>query len=75
MASWQAQAVKQFRFACRPAVIASERFVRGSSTSEANLNYHTLTRDFLDSLCDRTTDPVYCAARAAQGEPSGQRPE
>ncbi len=38
-------------------------YSRGSVERESDLGYHTLLRDFLDSLCDRTADPVYCGAR------------
>ena len=38
-------------------------YSRGSVTHESDLGYHTLLRDFLDSLCNRTDDPVYCGAR------------
>jgi hypothetical protein len=38
-------------------------YSRGSARSESSLGYHTLTRDFLDSLCDRLRDdPVFCVA-------------
>ena len=39
-------------------------YSRGSATSESSLAYHRLTRDFLDSLCDRLRDEVYCGAEA-----------
>lgn len=39
-------------------------YSRGTSSNEATLSYHTLTRDFLDSLCDRLGDSVYCDAEA-----------
>jgi hypothetical protein len=32
---------------------------------EANLNYHTLNRDFARNLCKGTTDPAYCQASDA----------
>jgi hypothetical protein len=35
-------------------------YSRGSSTHESDLNYHVLLRDFLTSMCDRTSIPVYC---------------
>jgi hypothetical protein len=35
-------------------------YARGSSTSESDLHYHGVLRDFLQSLCDRTAEPVYC---------------
>ncbi len=38
-------------------------YSRGSVTHESDLGYHTLLRDFLDSLCNRTDSPVYCGAR------------
>ena len=31
---------------------------------ESDLGYHTLLRDFLASLCDRTAQPVYCDAES-----------
>jgi D-glucuronyl C5-epimerase C-terminus len=37
-------------------------YSRGSSTHESDLNYHTVLRDFLESLCNRTADPVFCGA-------------
>ena len=37
-------------------------YSRGSVEHESSLGYHTLLRDFLESLCDRTADPVYCGA-------------
>jgi hypothetical protein len=37
-------------------------YSRGTSTHESDLNYHTLLRDFLESLCNRTADPVFCGA-------------
>jgi hypothetical protein len=37
-------------------------YSRGSSTHESDLNYHTLLRDFLESLCNRTQDPAFCGA-------------
>jgi hypothetical protein len=39
-------------------------YSRGRVAYESSLSYHTLTRDFLDSLCDRTQAPVYCDALA-----------
>jgi hypothetical protein len=38
-------------------------YSRGSVTHESDLGYHTLLRDFLDSLCNRTDDAVFCGAR------------
>ena len=37
-------------------------YSRGAITRESDLSYHTLLRDFLVSLCDRTGTPVYCDA-------------
>jgi hypothetical protein len=37
-------------------------YSRGAITRESDLSYHTLLRDFLTSLCDRTSLPVYCDA-------------
>jgi hypothetical protein len=37
-------------------------YSRGSVTHESDLNYHVLLRDFLESLCNRTQDPVFCDA-------------
>jgi hypothetical protein len=37
-------------------------YSRGAITRESDLSYHTLLRDFLTSLCDRTSEPVYCNA-------------
>jgi hypothetical protein len=37
-------------------------YSRGGITEESNLNYHTLLRDFLANLCDRTLTDVYCTA-------------
>ena len=37
-------------------------YSRGSVTRESDLGYHTLLRDFLESLCNRTDAPVYCDA-------------
>jgi hypothetical protein len=33
----------------------------GSSKPESDLGYHTLLRDFLNSLCVRTNTPLYCS--------------
>jgi hypothetical protein len=38
-------------------------YSRGSSRREASLHYHELTRDFLQSLCDRLVGDAYCPAR------------
>ena len=35
-------------------------YSRGSITRESDLSYHTLLRDFLTNLCDRTAAPEYC---------------
>jgi hypothetical protein len=35
----------------------------GSVERESDLGYHTLLRDFLTSLCNRTDELVYCGAR------------
>jgi hypothetical protein len=37
-------------------------YSRGAITRESDLSYHTLLRDFLTNLCDRTEEPVYCDA-------------
>jgi hypothetical protein len=37
-------------------------YSRGAITRESNLSYHTLLRDFLTNLCDRTQAEEYCAA-------------
>jgi hypothetical protein len=37
-------------------------YSRDAITRESDLHYHTLLRDFLVSLCDRTGEPVYCTA-------------
>jgi hypothetical protein len=39
-------------------------YSRGTSKPESDLGYHTLVRDFLDSLCTRTAAPEYCSAAA-----------
>ena len=39
-------------------------YSRGAITRESDLHYHTLLRDFLASLCDRTAEPVYCTAES-----------
>jgi hypothetical protein len=37
-------------------------YSRGAITRESDLSYHTLLRDFLTNLCDRTQTDVYCEA-------------
>jgi hypothetical protein len=37
-------------------------YSRGTVTHESDLGYHTLLRDFLESLCNRTQSAVYCGA-------------
>jgi hypothetical protein len=37
-------------------------YSRGSVKRESGLGYHTLLRDFLNSLCDRTGSETYCGA-------------
>ena len=37
-------------------------YSRGTVTHESDLGYHTLLRDFLESLCNRTDSTVYCGA-------------
>ena len=37
-------------------------YSRGAITRESDLSYHTLLRDFLTGLCDRTGAAVYCGA-------------
>jgi hypothetical protein len=37
-------------------------YSRGTVTHESDLGYHTLLRDFLESLCNRTQSAVYCDA-------------
>ena len=39
-------------------------YSRGAITRESDLGYHTLLRDFLAGLCDRTGADVYCGAEA-----------
>jgi hypothetical protein len=39
-------------------------YSRDAITRESDLHYHTLLRDFLTSLCDRTAEPVYCTAES-----------
>lgn len=38
-------------------------YSRVARTRESDLSYHKLLRDFLDSLCQRTSTPVYCETR------------
>jgi hypothetical protein len=38
-------------------------YSRGSVTHESDLGYHTLLRDFLENLCERTDEPVFCGAQ------------
>ena len=40
-------------------------YSRGSVKRESDLGYHTLLRDFLESLCNRTEDAVHCGAEAS----------
>jgi hypothetical protein len=35
-------------------------YSRGSVTHESDLGYHTLLRDFLENLCNRTAEPAFC---------------
>ena len=37
-------------------------YSRGTVTHESDLGYHTLLRDFLTSLCNRTKIATYCGA-------------
>jgi D-glucuronyl C5-epimerase C-terminus len=39
-------------------------YSRGAITRESDLSYHTLLRDFLTNLCDRTEAAPYCDAEA-----------
>jgi hypothetical protein len=39
-------------------------YSRGTGKPESDLGYHTLLRDFLNSLCLRTQAPEYCSAAA-----------
>ena len=50
-------------------------YSRGSASSESNLGYHTLTRDFLDSLCDRLKSEPYCSTETAFTAYLSQPPE
>jgi hypothetical protein len=38
-------------------------YSRGTVKRESDLGYHTLLRDFLTSLCNRTAEVTYCGAR------------
>jgi len=38
-------------------------YSRGTVTHESDLGYHTLLRDFLESLCNRTQAETYCGAQ------------
>ena len=37
-------------------------YSRGDVTHESDLSYHKLLRDFMNGLCDRTQDAVFCGA-------------
>ncbi len=39
-------------------------YSRGAIERESDLGYHTLLRDFLSGLCDRTARTVYCGAES-----------
>jgi hypothetical protein len=39
-------------------------YSRDAITRESDLHYHTLLRDFLTNLCDRTQEAVYCTTEA-----------
>lgn len=39
-------------------------YSRGTSFHESDLSYHVLLRDFMNGLCGRTAEPVYCVAAA-----------
>jgi hypothetical protein len=39
-------------------------YSRDAITRESDLHYHTLLRDFVASLCDRTGEPVYCTTES-----------
>src|SRR4051812_1037663 len=39
-------------------------YSRGTSFHESDLSYHVLLRDFMNGLCRRTAEPVYCVAEA-----------
>ena len=39
-------------------------YSRGSTTRESDLGYHDLLTDFLEGLCDRTGQDVYCTTAA-----------
>ena len=45
-------------------------YSRGAITRESDLGYHTLLRDFLANLCDRTAAPEYCDTRDALHGPT-----
>jgi hypothetical protein len=40
-------------------------YSRGAITRESDLSYHTLLRDFLTNLCDRTDTAEYCEAETS----------
>jgi D-glucuronyl C5-epimerase C-terminus len=40
-------------------------YSRGTVTHESDLGYHTLLRDFLRNLCDRTETVIYCDTAAS----------
>jgi hypothetical protein len=50
-------------------------YSRGSVERESDLGYHTLLRDFLESLCKRTQEAVYCGAEANFTAYLGEPPE
>ena len=50
-------------------------YSRGSARSESSLSYHTLTRDFLDSMCDRLRSDPYCSTETAFTAYLSQPPE
>ena len=37
-------------------------YARGTTARESDMHYHVLLRDFMNSLCGRTAEPVYCVA-------------
>jgi hypothetical protein len=37
-------------------------YARGTTFRESDLSYHILLRDFMNGLCNRTAEPVYCVA-------------
>ncbi len=67
-----ARAAKLFADGDRAARVEVPRFDTGAwslysrdaITRESDLHYHTLLRDFLTSLCDRTAEPVYCTTES-----------